>query len=401
MRVKKRYRPTIPRTIRRIALVSFLLSGLGWAQNGSSRPTTNIPDAEFPRINNDLSATFRVQAGQAQKVQLMMELGQSTYDMVKGKDDNWEVTTKPLLPGFHYYLISVDGFVSNDPGSRAFFAARKEVSGLEVPGPDSDFLAIKDVPHGTVRTEWYVSKTTGETRRIFVYTPPGYDQNTTRYPVLYLQHGYGEDEAGWSNQGHENFILDNLIAAKKAKPMIIVNENGLPGASFQPPPPPRPGEKPPPIGQLARYFMDEPYATFDKIVSSDLISFIDGNFRTVPDREHRAIAGLSMGGAQALRIGLHHLDQFAYLGAFSPAIAITDTTKDYDGALGNPARLNQQLRLLWIGIGSDDFLFAPVQESHATLGKAGIRHVWVESSGSHVWTVWRRYLADFAPRLFQ
>jgi enterochelin esterase-like enzyme len=387
-------------TTRRIALVSILLSGLCCTQNRALRPTTNILDAEFPRINSDLSATFRVQADQAQKVQLLMELGQSTYDMVKGKEDYWEVTTKPLLPGFHYYAFSVDGFVSNDPGSRVFFAARKEVSGLEVPGPDSDFLAVKDVPHGTVRTEWYLSKTTGETRRIFVYTPPGYDRSTSHYPVLYLQHGYGEDEAGWSDQGHENFILDNLIAAHKAKPMIIVNENGLPGASFQPPPPPRSGEKPPPIGQVARYFMDERYATFDKIASSDLISFIDANFRTVPDREHRAIAGLSMGGAQALRIGLHHLDQFAYIGAFSPAIDITDTAKDYDRALANPGALNQQLRLLWLGIGTDDFLFVPVKESHATLEKAGIKHVWVESSGAHVWTVWRKYLADFAPRLF-
>jgi enterochelin esterase family protein len=152
---------------------------------------------------------------------------------------------------------------------------------------------------------------------------------------------------------------------------------------------------------VARYFMNERYETFDRVISGDLISFIDTNFRTVADREHRAIAGLSMGGAQALRIGLHHLDRFAYIGAFSPAIDIIDATKDYDGSLANPTRLNQQLRLLWIGIGSDDFLFAPVKESHATLEKAGIRHVWVESSGAHVWTVWRKYLADFAPRLFQ
>jgi enterochelin esterase-like enzyme len=387
--------------LKQIALISMLLCGVCLGQSGSVRPTTNIPDAEFPRINSDLSATFRVQAGQAHKVQLLMEFGQSTFDMVKGEDGYWSVTTKPLLPGFHYYAISVDGFPANDPGSRVFFAARKEVSGLEVPGPDSDFFAIKDVPHGTVRAEWYLSKTTGETRRIFVYTPPGYDQSGLHYPVLYLQHGYGEDEAGWGDQGHENFILDNLIDAHKAKPMIIVNENGLPGPSFQPPPPPRAGSKPPPIGQVAHYFMNERYETFDSVVSGDLISFIDANFRTIADREHRAFAGLSMGGAQALRIGLHHLDQFAYIGAFSPAIDITDTTKDYDGGLANPTRLNQQLRLLWIGIGSDDFLFAPVKESHAALERAGIKHVWVESSGAHVWTVWRKYLTDFAPRLFQ
>jgi enterochelin esterase family protein len=220
---------------------------------------------------------------------------------------------------------------------------------------------------------------------------------------LYLQHGYGEDEAGWSDQGHENFILDNLIATGRARPMIVVNENGLPGSSFQPPPPPPPGSAPDlaRLRSTVRYFMDERYASFDKVVSTELIPFVDANFRTIPDRNHRALAGLSMGGAQALRIGLNHLDQFAYLGAFSPAIAITDVAKDYDGVLTDAAKVNQQLRLLWIGIGSDDFLLSPVRESHETLEKAGITHVWLESSGAHVWTVWRRYLSDFAPRLFR
>jgi enterochelin esterase-like enzyme len=387
-----------------LVFVMVLVLESCWAQKGEGLPaTTNIPGSEFPRINNDLSATFRVQADHAQKVQLLMEFGQSTYDMVRGAEGWWEVTSKPLLPGFHYYAVSVDGFVSNDPGSRTFFAAKKEASGLEVPGNDSEFFAIKDVPHGTVRIEWYRSHTTGETRRIFVYTPPGYDKSSSRYPVLYLQHGYGEDEAGWSDQGHENFILDNLIAAGRARPMIVVNENGLPGSSFQPPPPPPPGSAPDlaRLRSTVRYFMDERYASFDKVISTDLIPFVDANFRTIPDREHRALAGLSMGGAEALRIGLNHLDQFAYLGAFSPAIAITDTTKDYDGALANPAKLNQQLRLLWIGIGNEDFLFIPVKDSHEVLEKSGIKHIWVESSGSHVWTVWRNYLADFAPRLFK
>jgi enterochelin esterase family protein len=387
--------------ITRILIAGVLFCGLCAGQSGSQKPTTNIPDAEFPRINSDLSATFRIRADQAQKVQLLMELGQSTYDMAKGDDGFWEVTTKPLLTGFHYYGISVDGFAANDPGSRVFFAARKEVSGLEIPGPDSDFFAIKNVPHGTLRAMWYLSKTTGKTRRIFVYTPPGYDQSTVRYPVLYLQHGYGEDETGWGDQGHENFILDNLLAAHKAVPMIVVNENGLPDLSFQPVPPPKPGERPRPVGQLARTFMDEKYTTFDSIISQDVVPFIDSNFRTLADRQHRAIAGLSMGGAQALRIGLNHLDQFAYIGAFSPAIAISDTSKDYDGALADPKKLNLQLRLLWIGIGTDDFLFTPVKESHETLQKAGVQHVWFTGGGSHVWTVWRKYLADFAPRLFQ
>jgi enterochelin esterase family protein len=322
--------------------------------------------------------------------------------MTKGGNGLWEVTTKPLLPGFHYYAISVDGFPANDPGSRVFFAAQKEVSGLEVPGPESKFFAVKDVPHGTVRSEWYFSRLTGRSRRIYVYTPPGYDQSKLHYPVLYLQHGFGEDEAGWSDQGHENFILDNLIAAHKVKPMIIVNENGMTGVHYDLPPP-KPGVKPTTTTsqQVADFFMGERYAVFDSIVATELIPFIDANFRTIPDRDHRALAGLSMGGAQALRIGLNHIDKFAYLGAFSPAISITDTTKNYDGMLADSAKVNRQLRLLWLGIGTDDFLHDPVEQSHVTLQKAGIAHVWVESSGAHVWTVWRTYLADFVPRLFQ
>jgi enterochelin esterase-like enzyme len=393
--------------IKHVLLPMILLCGSCWAQNGSSGPApTNLPGAEFPRLNSNLSVTFRVKADQAQKVQLLMELGQSTYDMSKGQDGFWEVTTKPLLPGFHYYLISVDGFASTDPGSRTFFAAREEVSGIELPGAESEFFAAKHVPHGTVRTEWYFSKATGKPRRIFVYTPPGYDQGTLRYPVLYLQHGWGEDEAAWSDQGHENFILDNLIAAKKAKPMIVVNENGMTGINFQPPPPPRPGTSsnaptPRPMASMASTIREERYALFDSVISGDLLPFIDTHFRTIPDRDHRALAGLSMGGGQAVRIGLNHLDLFAYLGAFSPALFISDTMKDYDGVFANAAKVNQQLRLLWIGVGSDDSLVGPVKQSHENLKKAGIIHVWVESSGAHVWTVWRKYLADFAPRLFQ
>src|SRR5579862_1401019 len=385
--------------MKRLLLLVIVACGLCWAQADDSRPAaTNIPGAEYPQIHSDLSATFRVRADQAQRVQLLMELGQSTYAMVKGKDGFWEVRTKPLLPGFHYYEMSVDGFASNDPGSRVFFAAMKEVSGLEVPSPESDFFAVKDVPHGTVRTQWYLSKTTGQLRRIFVYTPPGYDQSGLRYPVLYLQHGAGEDEAAWSDQGHENFILDNLIASHKAKPMIIVNENGMTGVHLQPAPPhPVPPRDSAPIRQL----MGEGFTVFDSVVSNDLIPFIDANFRTLPDREHRALAGLSMGGSEAVSIGLNHLDLFAYIGAFSPAIEIANTANDYHGRLANAVRVNQQLKLLWIGIGSDDFLLEPVKESHENLQKAGIKHVWVESSGAHVWTVWRKYLADFAPRLFR
>jgi enterochelin esterase-like enzyme len=383
-------------------LTVVLICGMCTGQDNRPGPApTNIPGADFPRLNADMTATFRLQAEHAQKVQLLMELGQSTYDMVKRPNGFWEVTTKSLLPGFHYYAISVDGFVSNDPGSRVFFAARKEVSGLEVPSPESEFFAIKDVPHGAVRIEWYRPNKAGETRRIFVYTPPGYDRSGLRYPVLYLQHGYGEDEAGWSDQGHENFILDNLIASHLAKPMIVVNANGMADVELEPPPTqPRDKNKAGSSISVVRFFTEQRYAIFDEEFSGELVPFIDANYRTIPDREHRALAGLSMGGAQALRIGLSHLDQFAYLGAFSPAVEITDARKDYDGVLANSQKVNKQLRLLWIGIGREDFLYSSVKASHEALQHAGIKHVWVESSGAHVWTVWRTYLADFAPRLF-
>lgn len=380
-----------------------LSCGICCCQSTNSRPDpTNIPEAEYPLQHSDSSLIFLVQADHAQRVQLLMELGQTTYDMARNQEGFWEVTTKPLLPGFHYYAISVDGFVSNDPGSRVFFAAQREVSGLEIPGPDSDFFAIHDVPHGSVRAQWYFSKITGDTRRVYVYTPPGYDQGSQRYPVLYLQHGYDENEAGWSDQGHENLILDNLIAAHKALPMIVVNENGLSEMHLQFPPPHKPGvaaDQPTPR-QTARFFTDKPYSLFDSVVSHDLVPFIDGNFRTIPDRQHCAIAGLSMGGAQALRIGFSHLDQFAWIGAFSPAISISDTKIDFRGDLSDSERINSQLRLLWIGIGVDDFLFDPVRDSHEVLEKVGVRHVWVETSGAQLWSVWRKYLADFLPRLF-
>ena len=389
--------------MKQIVLLIVLACSFSHAQNQPRELSTNVPGAPYPRLNTDSSVTFRIQADQAQKVQILMELGQAPYDMAKGEGGFWEVTTKPLLPGFHYYLVSVDGFDSTDSGSRTYFAARKEVSAVEVPAPESEFFAAKNVPHGAVRAEWYFSKTTGDWRRINVYTPPGYDRTSDRYPVLYLQHGWGEDETGWSLQGHENFILDNLIASGKAKPMIIVNENGMTGVTFSPPPAPRPGTAPtaPPPRPNPNGLKAEKYTLFDNIIAKDLIPFIDNQFRTIPDREHRALAGLSMGGGQAVRIGLNHLDLFSYIGAFSPALFVTDTAKDYDGAFADPAKLNQQLHLFWIGVGSDDFLLAPVKGSHEALQKAGIRHVWIESSGAHVWTVWRKYLADFAPRLFQ
>ena len=362
-------------------ILLLVLAPLAFAQDGVPAPS-NVIGAQYPRILPDNSVIFRIKADNAREVKI------GEYKLTKSDDGFWTVRTKPFTPGFHYYSVVVDGFTTIDPGSRTFFGGLRESSGIEIPGPESDFFAVKDVPHGAVRIEWYFSKTTNKWRRIFVYTPPGYDKDAaTRYPVLYLQHGMGEDESGWTNQGHENFILDNLIAARQAVPMIVVNEHGT---------------VPDPATALAdheRWMLDNQFTEFDAVISRDLVPAIDQRFRTIADREHRALAGLSMGGAEAMRIGLHHLELFASIGLFSPAIGNLNPYRDYDGKL---ARANEQIRLLWIGVGRDDNMFFPgVMKSHEAFDKAGIRHVWVESDGAHTWSVWRKYLADFAPRLFR
>jgi enterochelin esterase-like enzyme len=217
-----------------LLLIALLAAIPVWAQPPAvSRPaSSNIPGAEYPRVYDDLRVTFQLRAPDAKKVQV--RLGQ-TYDMTRSEDGTWSVTTPPLVPGFHYYQLIVDGVSMNDPGSHAFYGTSKDASGIEVPEKGVDYYSYKDVPHGEVRIRPYLSKITGQWRRCFVYTPPDYDASTkARYPVLYLQHGSGEDETGWTFQGRANIILDNLIAAKKAVPMIIVMDNGYasrPGAA--------------------------------------------------------------------------------------------------------------------------------------------------------------------------
>ena len=222
--------------------------------------STNIRGAEYPRIHDDLRVTFRIKAPDAQKVEFGF-FDNKRYAATKGEDGFWTATTDPVVPGFHYYRMFIDGVQVNDPASQTFYGTGKDTSGIEVPEKGVDYYLPKDVPHGEVRERWYFSKTTQDWRRIFVYTPPGYDTDReTRYPVLYLQHGGGEDETGWPNQGRMSFILDNLIAAKKARPMIVVMEQGYarrPGEAAPPPAPPRPaapGQTPPPRPDISRMF---------------------------------------------------------------------------------------------------------------------------------------------------
>ena len=351
---------------------------------------SNVPRAQYPQVHPDGRVTFQLTAADAKKVQLQPGgsdngLGKQPYDMERGEGPRWTITTPPAVPGFHYYWFVVDGAIVNDPGSETFFGWGRQCSGIEIPEKDVDFYDIKDVPHGEVRTLWYHSQVTGAPRRAMVYTPPRYDaQSGTRYPVLYLQHGAGEDERGWTNQGRANFILDNLIASGQAKPMIVVMDNGYAT---------KPGQEP----------KRSDNSGFEAVLLEELIPKIDATYRTYTDREHRALAGLSMGGAQALRIGLKHLDVFSSIGAFSaPASGQFDTKTSFDGVFADATAFNQKVDLLWLGAGSEEHSFAAgVKGMHVALDEAGIEHSTFESPGtSHEWQTWRRSLFDFAPRLF-
>lgn len=353
--------------------------------------STNVPRAEFPRVHADGRVTFRLKAPDATRVQMQPGggdngLGKGPFEMSRSANGHWELTIPPAVPGFHYYWFVVDGADVNDPGSETFFGWNKQCSGIEIPDPDASFCDIQNVPHGEVRSLWYHSKVTGKPRRAMVYTPPGYDHDhEKRYPVLYLQHGAGEDERGWTKQGRLNFILDNLIASEKSLPMIVVMDNGY-------------AER---AGEASQPF---DFRAFEDVLVNELVPNIDATYRTLSDRDHRALAGLSMGGMQALQIGLKRLDQFGSIGAFSaPIIESFDVKTAYDGRLADATSFNQQVRLFWFGAGTTETFFAKgIQRVHRALDMAGVQHTVFESKGtSHEWHTWRRCLHDFAPRLFR
>ncbi len=348
-----------------------------------------------------------MKAPDATKVRLNFWSGPKV-DMEKQQDGFWTITTSPLVPGLHYYTLIIDGAEVSDPNTHAFFGGGKPASAVEVPEPGSTYYSIQNVPHGAVREVWYNSKVTGTWRHALVYLPPDYDQQTNaRYPVLYLQHGAGEDETGWIRQGHANFILDDLIAAKNCKPMIVVMAYGYAHRAGQPP-----------ADLFAKPFgspemlkaMQEMAAAFEDDVTQALIAFIDANFRTLSDRDHRAMAGLSMGGMQTFQITLDHLDLFSYIGGFSGAGGMLvlgnrklDPKTDYNGAFADPAAFARKVHLLWLGVGTNEpeRMRAGLQKLHTSLLDANIQHVFYESPGTdHEWQTWRRDLKDFAPRLF-
>jgi enterochelin esterase-like enzyme len=330
-------------------------------------------------------------------------------DMVKQADGYWLVTTPPLVPGFHYYVIQIDGAEVADSNTHAYFGGGRPVSAVEVPEAGSTYYSPQNVPHGQVREVWYWSQVTGTWRHALVYTPPKYEEQTAaRFPVLYLQHGAGEDETGWIRQGRANFILDNLLASGNSKPMIVVMAYGYAARAGQP----FPDFMSKPFGSPEMLKgMQEMASAFEDDVTQALIPFIDSNFRTLSDRDHRAMAGLSMGGMQTFQITLDHLDLFSYIGGFSGAGGMLvlgdrklDPSKDYNGVFADPTAFGKRVHLLWLGVGTaePERMRTGLQRLHTSLSEAKIQHVFYESPGTdHEWQTWRRDLKDFAPRLFQ
>lgn len=356
---------------------------------------TNVRGAEYPRIAPDLRVTFRIEAPHAQRVQF--DLGQP-YDAVRDDKGFWTATTEPQVPGFHYYWLMIDGVQVADPASESFYGVGRQMSGIEIPDPESAFYEPQNVPHGEVRQRPYFSQTTQSWRRIFIYTPPDYDTNRdARYPVLYLQHGSGEDERGWSTQGRMNFIMDNLIAEGKARPMLVVMEQGY-------------ADKPgPPTAATPAPGLNHWFALVEEVFTQDLIPFIDATYRTLPDREHRALAGLSMGGGQSFQIGLAHTDLFAFIGGFSGAGGgfageTFDAKTAHGGVMADAKAFNQKMRLIFLSIGTEEGerFYNSIKNYRDALENAGIETVYYESPDTaHEWQTWRRSLREFAPLLFR
>jgi enterochelin esterase-like enzyme len=350
----------------------------------AGRPAeTNVRGAKYPQIQPDGRAVFRMKAPEAQKVQL--DLGKK-YDMVKNSEGVWEVTTDSLSEGFHYYSLIIDGVAVADPASETFYGMGRMASGFEVPFKGDGYYEIKNVPHGDIRIKNYYSTVTNSWRRFYIYTPPGYDENCSeKYPVLYLLHGGGEDESGWATQGKTNLILDNLIAEKKAVPMLIVMVDGnIPLNSF--------GE--------------DVLKVFEAELKQCVIPFVEKNYRVKTESNDRALAGLSMGGIQTLYVGVNNTNLFSYLGVFSSGW-IQPMQKDlansqYEFMKNHVDMINGNLKQFWVSIGGkEDIAYNNCQAMLAKFGDMKIKYTYYDYPGGHTWPVWRNDLYHFAQLLFK
>lgn len=363
-----------------VFLVAISTSFIGWSQTPTTevledfKPSTlNQPGQEFPKVNSQGYARFRINAPQAQAVSVSLGLGgRGGTVLSKADDGSWTGTTAgPMDEGFHYYHLTIDGGTFNDPGALNYYGSTRWESGIEIPAHDQDFYALKDVPHGNVQQVLFPSKSTNTSRRAFIYTPPGYD-GKKRYPVLYLQHGWGEDETAWSNQGRANLIMDNLLAEGKIKPFIIVMTYGMTNDT-------RPGG-------IRNFKID----AFQTVLVDELIPYVDTHFRTLADKAHRAMGGLSMGGMETHSITLARPEVFSYYALLS-------------GGTYTPAEIKDktQVKLIFQSCGSRE---NPDRVKTATdaLNAAGIKAVsFISENTAHEFLTWRRSLLTLAPLLFQ
>lgn len=372
---------------RTLLLASLWLASL----NAQSSPPAGRGNAPPPIISCDVkpdrTVTFRLRAPDATDVKVGGDFVQGAQQMTKDDAGVWTVTLGPLNPAIYSYTFRVNSVSVLDPLNPMIqLGERSSSSMFEVPADQPAPYDFQNVPHGTVHVNYYDSKSLDVPRRVDVYTPPGYEAGKGTYPVLYLLHGSGDTEAGWTAIGRANLILDNLIAAGKAKPMIVVMPYG----------------RARPDAYLA------PFATpnttpdaFANDLLSDVIPMVEKFYRISGKPDERAIAGLSMGGGQALQIGLHHLDQFHFIGAFSAALRAQNVEEQYKDVLNDASGTNKKLKVFYIACGKADSLFAAAQAFDETLTKYQIHHTFAPSEEGHVWRNWRNYLADFAPQLFR
>lgn len=345
--------------------------------------SSNVRSAKYPQMLIDGRALFRIKAPEAQKVQL--DLGKK-YEMVKNSEGVWEVTTDSLSEGFHYYSIIIDGLAVCDPASETFYGMGRMASGFEVPFKGDEIYAVRNVPHGDIRIKRYYSTVTNSWRRFYIYTPAGYDENTAdKYPVLYLMHGGGEDERGWATQGKTDLILDNLIADKKAVPMLIVMPDGnIPLQSF--------GE--------------DVLNVFESELKQCLIPYVEKNYRVKTDAGSRALAGLSMGGIQTLYAGVNNTQLFSYLGVFSSGwiqpMQASLADKQYAFMKNNSGNINNSLKQFWIAMGGkEDIAWKNCQTMLGKFDEMKIKYTYSEYPGGHTWPVWRNNLYNFTQLLFK
>jgi enterochelin esterase-like enzyme len=341
--------------------------------------TLNQPGREFPQVSSQRYARFRVEAPDAKAVRVSLGgIERDGFELTKGEDGVWTgVTQKPLDEGFHYYHLTVDGGTFNDPGAMNFYGSTRWESGIEVPANDQDFYALKDVPHGRVEQVLFPSKSTDTVRRAFVYTPPGYDEDPSkRYPVLYLQHGWGEDETAWSNQGHANLILDNLIAEEKIKPFLVVMTYGMTNDVR--------------FGGLRNFKID----AFETVLIDELVPYVDAHFRTLSDQPNRGMAGLSMGGMETKMITLRNLDKFSHIGLFSGGLITPADVEKTEG-------FRDKVKVVFCSCGSRENADG-VNANHEALNKAGIENTaYVSPETAHEFLTWRRSLKELSPLLFR